>query len=509
VVVYRGGAPLWLSQGAIGGIVQLIPRSADASRASVQLTAGSFGTYGLTSDSSVTRGTLKLQALGALLGSSGDFPVAFDNKTAFDPSDDYVMRRKNADFVQGNGLFSVSEQLGPGRLTGWALAYARTGGEPSAPADPAYKTRRQQLQALGGLSYEVERHAANGRPALRIAAQGSVGTSRSRLADAAGEIGLSGLSVSERSVLRGFARLASELQLFPGLQLIALATLNQDGYAPDSRALRLPLPSSSRTSLAGGAELLAHGRVLGHRVELRPSVRVEHTRASLHTERFGAVVPVPKNVTLGTYRIAAAFELLRELSLSLGYSSGARMPSLLELFGDGALLLGNVALRPERSQSWDVGLSSVLAKGPVLGSFELRAFQLEIRDQVLFVRNSFSQLLPLNLAHSRVRGLEAGARAQLDRYWLNAALTLLDTEGRPGKRLPNRPRAMLLVQPGVEWNRLRGYVELQYIASSFDDPDNQTVPKPPALFLDRGGRDLRQFPLPGRTIMVSVTYNEG
>jgi outer membrane cobalamin receptor len=538
VVVYRGGAPLWLSQGAIGGIVQLIPRSADDSRASLQLTGGSFGTYGLTSDASVVRGTLKLQALGALLGARGDFPVEFDNKTTFDPSDDYTMRRRNADFVQGNGLFSVSERLGPGRLTGWALAYARTGGEPSAPADPAYQARRQQLQALSGLSYDVERHARNGRPALRIGAQASVGASRSRFADPAGEIGLSGNSVSERHLLRGFARLASELQIFPGLQLIALATLNQDGYSPNERFTRVPLPDSSRTSLAGGAELLAHGKLLGHRVELRPSARVEHSRASLHTERFGTVVPVPKNVTLGTYRIAGAIELMRELSLSAGYSSGARTPSMLELFGDGVLLLGNVALRPEHSRSWDLGLSSVLARGPLTGSFELRAFELSIRDQVLFVRNSFSQLLPLNLASSRVRGLEAGARAQLDRYWLNGALTLLDTEGKPGKRLPNRPRAMFLVQPGVEWKRLgaidslRGFVELQYIASSFDDPDNQTVPKPPALFLDagvslqvlrerallrlsvtdvldRGGRDLRQFPLPGRTIMVSVTYNEG
>jgi len=538
VVVYRGGAPLWLSQGAIGGIVQLIPRTADDSRASVQLTAGSFGTYGLTSDASVTRGTFKLQALGALLGSRGDFPVEFDNKTTFDPSDDYVMRRKNADFSQGNGLFSVSERLGPGTLTGWALGYARTGGEPSAPADPAYRARRQQLQALTGLSYDITRVAANGRPALRVAAQASLGASRNRFSDPAGEIGLSGNAVAERNMLRGFARLAAEMQLIPGLQLIALATLNRDDYAPSERFTRVPEPESSRTSLAGGAELLAHGKLLGHRIELRPSVRVEQSQASLHTERFGAVVPVPKNNTLGTYRIGAAIELMRELTLSLGYASGARTPSMLELFGDGVLLLSNVSLRPERGRSLDLGLSAVLNKGPVLGSFELRAFDLAIHDQVLFVRNSFSQLLPLNLAQSRVRGIEAGARAQLDRYWLNAALTLLDTEGKPGKRLPNRPRAMFLVQPGATWkgvgpiDSVRGFVELQYIASSFDDPDNQTLPKPPALFLDagvsvqllrerallrvsvtdvldRGGRDLRQFPLPGRTVMVSVTYNEG
>ena len=538
VVVYRGGAPLWLSQGSIGGIVQLVPRTAEDSRTSLQLTGGSFGTFGLTSDASVTRGTLKLQALGALLGSRGNFPVEFDNKTTFDLSDDYLMRRRNADFVQGNGLFSVSEQLGPGRLTAWALGYARTGGEPSAPADPAYKARRQQLQALSGLSYEVVRIAENGRPQLRVAAQASVGASRSRLADPAGEIGFAGNAQAERSSLRGFARLGAEAQLIPGLQLIALATLNRDSYSPNERLTRVPEPDSSRVSAAAGAELLVHGELLGHRIELRPSARIEHSRASLHTERFGAVVPVPKNNTLGTYRIAAAIELLRELSLSLGYANGARTPSMLELFGDGVLLLSNVALRPEHSRSWDVGLSSVLNKGPLLGSFELRAFDLTIRDQVLFVRNSFSQLLPMNLASSRVRGIEAGARAQLDRFWLNTALTLLDTEGKQGKRLPNRPRAMFLVQPGAEWKRLgpidsvRAFVELQYIASSFDDPDNQTLPKPPALFLDagvsiqvlrerallrlsvsdvldRGGRDLRQFPLPGRTIMVSVTYNEG
>lgn len=538
VVVYRGGAPLWLSQGSIGGIVQLVPRAAEDSRASVQLTGGSFGTYGLTSDASVTSGTLKLQALGSLLGSRGDFPVEFDNKTAFDPSDDYMMRRKNADFAQGNGLFSLSERVGPGTLTGWALGYARTGGEPSAPADPAYRSRRQQLQALTGLSYDLTRNAGNGRPALRIAAQASVGASRNRFADPAGEIGLSGNRFAERSSVRGFARLAGEAQLIPGLQVIALATFNRDDYSPSARFARVPEPDSSRTSVAAGAELLAHGKLLGHRIELRPSARVEHTRASLHTERFGAVVPVPKNNTLGTYRIAAAIELMRELCLSLSYANGARTPSMLELFGDGVLLLSNVALEPEHSRSLDLGLSSVLHRGPLTGSFELRGFDLQIRDQVMFVRNSLSQLLPLNLASSRVRGIEAGARAQLDRYWLNAALTLLDTEGKPGKRLPNRPRAMFLVQPGLEFRQLgpidslRGFVELQYIASSFDDPDNQTLPKPPALFLDagvsvqvlrerallrlsitdvfdRGGRDLRQFPLPGRTIMFSVTYNEG
>jgi vitamin B12 transporter len=537
VVVYRGGAPLWLSQGSVGGILQLVPRTGDTTRTSLNAMGGSFGTYGLTSDASVARGSLKLQAVGSVLGSRGDFPVEFDNKTSLDTSDDFVMRRRNADFVQGNGLFSVSEKLGPGTLSLWSLGYARTGGEPASPADPAFQARRQQLQGLAGASYNLERRAANGHPALRVSAQGSVNASRGRFSDAAGEVGTGSGSLSERNFLRAFGRVAGEAQIISGVQLTALATLSQDGYSVHDPRTRVALPSSGRTSLAAGAELLLHGQLLGHRIELRPSARVEHSRARLHAERFGAVFAAPKDVTLDTYRLAGAVELLRELTLHVGWSNGARTPSMLELFGDGALLLGNVALRPERSRSWDAGLSSVLVKGPVSGSAELRVFDLSIEDQVVLVRNAFSQLLPLNLASSRIRGVEAGVRAQLGRYWLNGASTLLDTEGKPGKRLPNRPRATFLLQPGIEWrelgpvNRLRSFIELQYIASSFDDPDNQTLPKPPALFVDagvsahvlservlarlsvsdvfdRGGRDLRQFPLPGRTIMVSVTYNE-
>jgi outer membrane cobalamin receptor len=53
VVVYRGGAPVWLSQGAIGGVIQLVPRSAIGTALSGTATAGSLGTYGLSLESAV------------------------------------------------------------------------------------------------------------------------------------------------------------------------------------------------------------------------------------------------------------------------------------------------------------------------------------------------------------------------------------------------------------------------------------------------------------------------
>jgi vitamin B12 transporter len=540
VVVYRGGAPLWLSQGAIGGIIQIVPQSVRGTSFDTTLSAGSFSTYALRSEAALTlgrAGQTRVRTLAGVLGSRGDFPIAFDNKTSFDTRDDFELRRRNADFAQAHGLLSVSQTLGPGNLELLLLGFERTGGEPGSPADPVLKARRQELRGLSGLAYSVERPGSDGRPELRLSVLGSLGLSRARFSDLAAEVDTGGASTRENRSLRAFGRVAASIGLTQFLQVTALATATHDAYSPHEALVRVPMPDSGRTSLAAGAEAELHGRLLGRGFQLRPSVRLEHSQARLHSERFGDVVQTDDQSLLATYRVGAALELLPDLSLSASAASGARTPSMLELFGDGALLRGNTALRPEHSRSFDVGLSDVTCSGDFSGSFELRVFDLSIEDQVLFVRNAFSQLLPLNLAHSHVRGLEAGARTQLGAFFLNAAATFLDTEGKPGKRLPNRPRATFFVQPGYEakhWGpleRLRVFAEVSYVASSFDDPDNQTAPKPPNLFLDagattwlwqervalrltvrdvfdHGGQDLRHFPLPGRAAMLSLTYHE-
>ena len=540
IVVYRGGAPAWLSQGAIGGVVQLVPRSAEGTSLSATGTAGSFGTYGVSAQSSVvpsSQRTPSLLAAAGIIGSSGDFRYTDDNNTSFDPSDDHVVRRRNADFLDGHGLVSVRQPLGEGAIQLVVLGYEHAAGEPGPPAYPAYQARRLFTRGVLGIDYTLDRLDARGERVLRLQALAAGSLTRTRFTDLSHEIGPAQPKLTDDVDGHALGKLAATAAVTNFLELTLIGTAQRDAHAPTNPFVRVPVPDSTRTTFAATGETRLHGRVARHSVELRPSLRVEQHVAELQSEHFKALVQTHVRDALPTYRVALGVGLLPDLTLTASSATGARAPSMLELFGDGALIVGETALRPEHSTTYEVGLVDVTCVGDFAGSFELRAFDLSIQDQITFVRNSFSQLIPLNLLDSHVQGIEAGARASLGPIWLNGATTLLDTEGKPGKHLPNRPRATLFVQPGISSNpvgpfdAVRAFVEGSYTASSYDDPDNATQPKRAQFFFDvgttlvclhkhaelrltmsdvfdRGGEDLRHFPLPGRTILASLTYKE-
>jgi outer membrane receptor protein involved in Fe transport len=541
VVVYRGGAPAWLSQGAVGGVIQLVPRSAETTALSGTMSAGSFGTFGAAAESEVVpktgHGPVLLTAAG-VIGSRADFTYVDDNNTTLDTRDDHLSRRHNAEFLDGHGLLHLRQALGPGDLELVLLGYEHAAGEPGSPAHPALQAHRNFTRGVTGINYTIERTNTAGERVLRLQALAAGTATRSVISDLGGELGPGIPRVLDAQSTRTFERLAASAAAAGFLELTLIATAQQEQTTSYEPLARVPLPDSTRTTLATVAEASLHGRIAGHRVDLRPSVRLEQSNARLNSERFGALV-VTRNVdTLPTYRAAFALELTRDLTFSSSAASGARTPSILELFGDGALLAGNTALQPERSKSYDASLVMVTCHDAVAGSFELRAFALDIEDEIVFKRASFNQLQPFNLGNGQVRGLEAGARADFGRHlWLNGATTLLDTAGPNGKHLPNRPGATFLVQPGVTsgavgpFDALHAFVESRYTATSYDDPDNAALPKPSQIFFDVGttlvfarkraqlrltasdifdrrGSDLRDFPLPGRTLMASLTYKE-
>lgn len=540
VVVYRGGAPVWLSQGAIGGVIQLLPRSAQGTRLAATATAGSLDTYGLAVESSVVpkhTGSTRLLTSAGVLGSQGDFEFEFDNKTSLDASDDRLARRRNADFLDGQGLVHVQQPLGPGELDVLALGFSRASGEPGAPADPAFKSRLSFTRGLLGLGYRIERENARGERVLRLQALGAASYERTRFTDLFHEVTFSGTRTDDESA-RGFARLAASAAATDFLELTVVGTAQHDLFAPEDALANPPMPDSTRTTLGAAIETNLHGSLASHRFELRPSLRVDRHATLLHTERFGNVERRDAETVSPSYRLASIFEVLPDLTLNASIASGVRAPSILELFGNGALVLGSTSLSSEHSTSYEVGVVGVTDLEDFSGSLELRGFVLDIDDQIIFVRNSTNRLRAQNLAHSRIRGVEVGARTWLgEHFWLNATTTLLDTEGKPGKRLPDRPAVVVFAQPGVTTSKVGPfdafYVfgETSFISQSYDDPDNGTLPKPSQALIDagggvaflerraelrltvsdlfdRGGQDLREFPLPGRTMLASFTYQE-
>lgn len=540
VVVYRGGAPVWLSQGAIGGVVQLVPRRARARELAATGTLGSFGLWGLDLSSALSaesRSGPSLYSAAGVTGSQGDFEFLTDNRTVLDPSDDFVARRRNADALQGHGLLYLRQPAYGGNLDVVALGFERVAGEPVSPAEPAFRARRNLTRALGMAAWSIDVWSASHR-SYRAQVLGGASYQRARFSDLYGEVGTARPDRSDDRSARGFGRIAAGAAVAPWLELTGVGSAERDGFESENAFALVPLPSSTRDRFAGAAELLAHGDLLGRHAELRPSLRVEHTGARLHTERFRELVTTDVDHTGATYRLAGAIEAIDDVGLSASAATGWRPPNTLELFGDGALLVGNTALQPEHATLLDAGLFAHSAGRTLECSAELRVFYNRIDDLVVWIPNSLREQTPRNLSDARIAGIEAGLHGRAGRHLrVTAAATLLDTEGRPGKEIPGRSRYSVLLRPEVEVGRAgpldawAWFVETRLIGPSHEDPDNVALPSPAQLFVDagtllyalsraselrvtvrdifdRGGFDVRGFQLPGRTLVASLSYKE-
>lgn len=540
VVVYRGGAPVWLGQSAIGGVLQLQPRTARGGSLSGTATAGSFSTYGLSLAATVVPDAqpISLLAAAGTLGTQGDFTYAFDENTWNIPGDDRAKRRVNADMVQGHGLVHASSELGPGELSVLGLGFERTGGEPGAPANPANRAHRSFERGLLGANYTIDERDAHGERSYRLQALAAIGASRSRLSDLYGELGESRAKNPEQTTTDAFGRLAGGAAVTRFLELTLVSSLRRESHGTTDVFARVPVLDSSRTSAAAGVETNLHGELLGRRVELRPSLRMEHSAASLQHEALSSLREHGASDTFRTYRLSLGVALLADLTLGAQVATGVRLPNASELFGDGVLMEGNAALRPERSLGYDVSLVDVTCVGDFQGTFELRLFDVSIEDQIVLRRSSFAQFAPMNLQDSHVQGVELGARTGYGRHLaFVSAVRLLDTEGKPGKLLPNRPRVLVFASPSVRsgavgpLDAVRLFLSGSYASASWDDLDNASQLKPSQLLVDagaaavfageraelrvtvsdvfdRGGQDLRKYPLPGRSLMASFTYRE-
>lgn len=138
-----------------------------------------------------------------------------------------------------------------------------------------------------------------------------------------------------------------------------------------------------------------------------------------------------------TWRSGAIFDIPEAaLTLRGGIGTGFRAPTLDQRFGISAFVVGNPALRPERSEGYDIGFDLRLAEGVVLSAtwFDSRA-----RDLIAFQGGTY-----VNIARTRARGVEIGATLSLGRFGTitgNWTITRA-TDETTGERLLRRPEHM-------------------------------------------------------------------
>lgn len=239
---------------------------------------------------------------------------------------------------------------------------------------------------------------------------------------------------------------------------------------------------------------------------------------------------------------AADEDLSGQWFLRGSYGTGSRVPLFVELFGERGSIVGNPDLRPERSETYEIGTGGRLRWWRFKGELELTGFRRDIRDMILFVPNSQFTLRPENVDAAKIRGAELSGRLDAfdtvkiyGSYTYQNAINDSDVESLRGNYLPLRPLHELHSGIALYNDHFEGGFEFIYVGAVFRDRTNELpgYVEPRWIYnfhlrWSRWGRktkdrefllglevknilntritDVVGYPLPGRTAYLTATY---
>ena len=153
MIVTRGVLGAQFGAGALGGAVELVPRSARAGKTfGAEVSAGSFGTGRLALDAALPLGNGS--ALVALQGdrTAGGFQYARQLTPEIAGAPFFGFQRENADATRGSGLVRLTQEIGA--ATGIDVLLQGSLGErglPGPASAPTPRTREIDEGSVGGL----------------------------------------------------------------------------------------------------------------------------------------------------------------------------------------------------------------------------------------------------------------------------------------------------------------------------------------------------------------------
>ena len=542
VDVYRGGAPIWLGGGGLGGLVHLVPRRAEHDGFELAGGVGSFGLYEGRGSASVRRGdTALLVAVGGT-HFSGRYPYRDDGRTALRPEDDSDLVRTGAGNTDASLALHLATRIERIHVELAGVGFERIGelgALPTRRADvPTGERHRSRYVAGLTFGYRDDGRSwdAPSEPGLRVELGASASVERRELRDPLAQFGLVPRDADDL-LTRWFLRGALTARPVTPFAVTAVASYSRDGIAPSDR-LAPAGPPSGRDALSAAIELALDVSIGAMRLEARGSGRIEAAFSRLAP--LGSEDIARGEQALPSGRLGLALAPVPWLAIQTSFSTAGRLPTVLELFGDRAFLVGNPTLRPEQSTGGDLGVVLSGASDPedgvraVSGDAELRGFVTAIHDLVVYRRNEASQLVPLNLGEALNVGLEARLAGTLfELVEASASLTVLDArDARSGRALPLRPpvsslcRLGVVLRPSSTVRTVRAFVDLEQVSATFADPAN-LVALPDRVRLGAGvvvdlaehaelaltvrdlfdarGLDLLGAPLPGRAVSLAFT----
>jgi iron complex outermembrane receptor protein len=480
VDLYRGAVPVELGGAGVGGALNLVTRLGRGERGQ-RITAS----LGVGSSSARHARLSHGDAYGPVLssttlgyqGASGDYTYFDNNSTPLNPSDDGYRVRDNNGFVALDGATrwgTVDRSL----VGGVRAAYKRQG-LPGSTASPALAARLTTTDVIGDAAFDARIGGATAHQLAYLLVE------QQHLGDPLGELGL---GAAERDFLTLAGGASSTWKRAFGAHRGVLGGEVRGERFRDRDA------TGGQPALVGNrlaAAVTAAGDLVidppAARIVVTPAVRLDLVRTAPTPVTSGpsALVPIaPRRDVIPSPRLTARLAATENVTVKGSAGWYARLPTLIEVFGDRGYILGSPDLRPERGPSGDLGL--VWAPATPIGDVdrifvEADAFAHRAHDTIAFITSAGFVARAANIGDTQALGAELVASARYARTLsVTASYTRLVTEqlaGDPsvnGKPVPREPGHVLNVRADAARRVLDHlatmWLETSWQATSFLDP---------------------------------------
>jgi iron complex outermembrane receptor protein len=561
VEVYRGVTPLVFAQSAPGGVVNVVTRKAGAEPFSAgSVSYGSFDTRKASVAAGGTSGHFDGLVFAQYLGSAGDFDFTIPSNR--NPSVDVRRTRDNNAFDQGDVTARLAYRADPVTLALTTESFVKSQGVPAdarVPSSTGHLDTQRNLAHLDltttpsgpwsiGLDgslfglFQQGTFTAEGPPDLGFPERTDVTSTAT--------------TVGGQVVGRG----AIGTHQVPGLMVASSVERFVQTNAVENNGVRpgtSPAETRTRVALAGQDEVL----LLGDRLSIVPNLRWE----LVHDDFPGD--PRVKNPAEGvsgtrsqdfwTPRLGVRGDVGWGAVLLGNVGRSARVPNLTELFGNSGIVAGNPQLKAETATSWDAGfhLRSPWINATLTdATLDYAYFSSDLDDVIVLVPSSVSVFKPKNIGAATIRGHEVAGRMSLaDRFLITTNYTHQDARDATddpnyrGNQLPNRPADEAYARVELAWSRERPlpigtlsrlwpgrvYYDVDLIADNYLNRANTAAQHVSSRvyhglgidvslpwaglrvawewknFTNDQTADALGFPLPGRSMFVTLSYGFG
>ncbi|MEW6067680.1 MAG: TonB-dependent receptor [Nitrospirota bacterium] len=175
-----------------------------------------------------------------------------------------------------------------------------------------------------------------------------------------------------------------------------------------------------------------------------------------------------------TYKLGALYAFKpADLQVRAVYATGFRSPTFNELFyTDPSGSSGNPDLKPEKSNSWEIGLDKNLIKDRL--SVFITYFDQKYKDLIQWVEIAEWTYQSQNVQEAEVKGIETGITLNAgEGIDIKTAYTYLDTEDKEtGNMLPRRPRDKFNISLCMLRSDFSFDISYTYVGKRYDDTEN-------------------------------------